>query len=284
MKVAISGSTGFIGSRLSNELANQGWEIVPLTRCDFARDDANFAKKISGCNVIINLAGAPIMKRWTESYKKTILLSRIAPTLKITNAIHSLSEKPELFISASATGIYDSNGIWDEMNFSFSNDFLAEVCQAWETDAMLISGECRTVIVRFGIVLDKKEGALAKMLPIFRMGFGGPMGSGKQGFSWIHIKDLIGALLFLIKTKEISGPVNLVAPEFSDNKTYSKILAKTLHRPSLFKVPEFALKLFFGNGAEVLTTGQKVLPKKLIDSGYRFKFPDLAGALKAILK
>lgn len=284
MKIAISGSTGFIGSRLCSEFKKKEWEVVELTRSDFAKDDIAFSKKISGCDVIINLAGAPIMKRWTERYKKTILLSRIAATAKIVNSICNNIKKPKLFISASATGIYGSEGIWDEENYSYSGDFLGEVCQAWEKEALKASGECRTVIVRFGVVLDKKQGALAKMLPLFRFGIGGRIGSGKQGFSWIHINDLIASIIFIINNNDINGSVNIVAPEITDNRSFTKALAKSLKRPAFFVVPEFTLKVLYGKGAEVLTKGQKVIPKKLTASGYNYLFPTLSSALDAILK
>lgn len=279
MKVAISGSTGFVGTLLCSEFEQRGWEVVSLLRSDFARDDAGFEEKISGCDVIINLAGAPINKRWTKEYKRIIKISRIAPTVKIVNAIHSLTQKPKLFISVSAVGIYNDNGVWTEEKYSYANDFLAEVCKAWESKALKAEECCRTVVLRFGVVLHKEGGALKKLMLPFRLGLGGRIGKGTQGFSWIHSEDLIRAILFVIETPEIKNSCNAVAPGYTDNAGFTKTLAAVLKRPAFIPVPVFLLRAAYGEGASILTSGQKVFPEKLINHGFVFKYPELREAL-----
>ena len=284
MKIAISGSTGFVGSLLCSEFTQRGWTIIPILRSDFARDEESFAEKISGCEIIINLAGASINKRWTKDYKKIIQISRVATTSKIVNAISSLEQKPKLFISVSAVGIYDDNGIWTETKYSYNSDFLAEVCKAWESKALKAERYCRTAVLRFGVVLHRNEGALKKLLLPFRLGLGGRIGKGIQGFSWIHSEDLVRAILFVINNVEIKNICNVVAPRYTDNSGFTKTLSAVLKRPAFMSVPAFLLRMLYGERASVMISGQKVRPEKLIRNGFVFKFPELKDALKNIFK
>ncbi|XPS41143.1 TIGR01777 family oxidoreductase [Aliarcobacter butzleri] len=219
----------------------------------------------------MNLAGANIINRWSESYKKLLYSSRIDTTSKIVNAISSISNKPKLLISTSAVGIYDNKSIYDE-NGSFSNDFLSNLCQDWEKEALKAKNEATKVaIFRFGIILGKDGGALQKMITPFKFGLGGTIGSGKQSFSFIHINDLLNAYKFVIEN-DYDGVFNLTAPTPTTNKGLTLALGKTLKRPTILPVPEFVLKLIFSEGARVLTDGQSAIPKKLLDLGFEFKF------------
>ncbi len=283
MIIAISGAGGLIGKKLTAYFESKGHEVRRIPRIFAGTEATIVAVSVAGADVIINLAGAPIIGRWTASYKKELFESRVATTRKIVEAIGLNSEKPGLLISASAIGIYASESQQTEDNFSKSDNYLGEICRAWENEARNAIPLTRVAIARFGVVLDSIGGALAKMLPAFRFGLGGKIASGKQGFSWIHINDLAAAMNFLIGNKNISGEFNFTAPEVTNNEEFTKTLAKVLKRPAFFTVPAFALKLIFGEGSITLTGGQFAPPKHLLDAGFRFSFPDLEGALKDIL-
>ena len=283
MIIAISGAGGLIGKKLTTYFGSKGHEVRRIPRISAGTEATTVAVSVAGADVIINLAGAPIIGRWTASYKKELFESRILTTRKIVEAIGLNSEKPGLLISASAIGIYASENEQTEDNFSKSDNFLGEICLAWENEARKAIPLTRVAIARFGVVLDSHGGALAKMLPAFRFGLGGKVASGRQGFSWIHINDLAEAMNFLIENKDISGEFNFTAPGITDNAGFTKTLAGILKRPAFFTVPAFALKLIFGEGSITLTGGQFAPPKHLLDAGFRFSFPDLEGALKDII-
>ena len=283
MKIAISGAGGFIGKQLSNYFKAKGNEVKSIPRMNIDTQAADIANLLQGVEVVINLAGAPIVVRWTKAYKKILLDSRIITTSKIVEAIGLLGKKPELLISASAVGIYSQEGEQTESDFKKADDFLGEICSAWETEARKAIPYTRLAIARFGIVLGKGGGALERMLPLFSLGLGGKIASGKQGFSWIHIYDVCQAVDFIIQNEKLSGEFSFTAPEVVDNKQFTKILAKTLRRPAFFTVPAFALKLLFGEGAIAVTGGQFAPPKHLLNEGYRFSFPELDKALKEII-
>jgi uncharacterized protein (TIGR01777 family) len=287
VKIAITGGSGFIGRNLVNFFTKLQWPVIQISRSDFAKGTTHLAKLIIGVDSIINLAGAPVVKRWTAAYKNEILSSRIETTNAFVGAIQltEIALRPSVIISASAIGIYSNENIHDESSVEFGHGFLSEVCSKWESGLEpLNSTNVRTCIVRLGLVLGKDGGSLQKMLPVFKAGFGGKIGSGKQGFSFIHIDDLCRAIEFLLLNEKCRGIYNLVAPEITTNIGFTKAMARTLKRPALFTVPSFALKLIYGEGSETILSGQFVYPKRLLDEGFRFEYPEIAQALSALLR
>lgn len=285
MIAAISGPSGFIGRSLIRKLSEHGWTIRMINRDSFALSDRDFLEqKTEGTDVIINLAGAPVSRKWTPEYKQEIMRSRIDTTRRITGSIMQANVKPTVFISASAVGIYDSENLHNESSTAFAGTFLADVCRNWEQEAMNAAELTRVVILRTGIVLGKDGGALEKMQFPFRIGLGGKLGSGKQPVSFIHINDLVDAILFIIDNPGISGIVNAVSPYPSTNAELTDKLAKVMQQPAFLSIPPFALKMMFGEGAQILLEGQKVLPEKLLQAGFRFRYPTLLNALVEIYR
>jgi len=285
MQISMSGATGFIGGMLNKQFIENGWTVNVIDRESLPMNDKEFLeKKIEGSEVVINLAGAPILKRWNESYKKEIYHSRIDTTQKIASAIRKANRKPRVFISGSAIGIYNSTETHAEESRYFANDFMGKVCQDWEHEAFEATGSTRIVIFRTGVVLSDIGGALKTMYIPFKSGLGGMIGDGKQAFSWIHISDLIRAFIFTIENETISGIVNAVAPEPTTNYHFTKTFGKVLVQPTVMKIPEFALKLIYGEGSKALTVGQNVLPEKLLKAGFNFRFPTIEKALMDLYK
>lgn len=299
MNIMLTGGTGFIGGALSRVLKDAGHNVVITTR----RKTGSFAGAlhvtplqwrppevippdvISEIDAVINLAGESIApKRWTEERKARILSSRVNTTRALVESMNNASVKPRVLISASAIGIYGPHG--DEPVTEDSppaSDFLGDVCLKWEAEAYKAEElGVRVVTVRIGGVLEADGGALSQMIIPFKFFLGGPIGSGRQWFSWIHRDDIIGIITFALENDSISGPVNLTAPNPVTNREFSKALGITLHRPSFFAVPAFMVKLGLGELGGVLLTGQKVLPKKALDAGYTFKYTDVNEALEAI--
>ena len=270
MKIAISGSTGFIGKRLTAKFIEKNIEVISIKRDDLLLSIEDLSKKIEGVDVVINLAGAPIAARWDESYKQLLVSSRIESTKKLVAAINYLKIKPNIFISTSAIGIYDTIHIHTEQSVNYGGNFLSDLCINWEQEAL--KAQTRTAIFRLSVVLDKNEGALPKMLLPFKLGLGGKIGNGKQHFSWIAIEDLINAYLFIIEKKDLSGIFNLCSPHPINNIELTKVIGKTLKRPTLFTVPTFILKLLYGEGAGVITEGQAVIPENLLNNGFVFLY------------
>ncbi|MDY3201382.1 MAG: TIGR01777 family oxidoreductase [Arcobacter sp.] len=268
--IAITGASGFVGSSLTKFFSNLGYKITPLSR-EILNNKSNLEEVLNSSDIVINLAGANIINRWSESYKRLLYSSRIDTTSKIVDAINHIQNKPKLLISTSAVGIYDNRTIYDE-NGNFANDFLSNLCQDWEKKALEAkNGITKVSIFRFGIVLGRDGGALQKMLTPFKLGLGGTIGNGNQAFSFIHISDLLNAYKFVIENS-YEDIFNLTAPKPTTNKDLTLALGKTLKRPTILPVPEFVLKLIFSEGARVLTDGQSVIPKKLLDLGFEFKF------------
>ncbi|MCX6245161.1 MAG: TIGR01777 family oxidoreductase [Bacteroidetes bacterium] len=285
MQLSISGSTGLVGRELINKLTGDEWTFRIISRDSIKMPDEEFLeKKIEGADAVINLAGAPIIKHWTEAYKKEILDSRISTTRKIATAIRNAKVKPPVFISASAIGIYDSVNTHDEESTSLADDFLGKVCSEWEAEAMAVSDLTRVVIIRLGVVLSSKGGALKKAHGPFSFGLGGVIGSGQQAFSFIHIRDLIKIYQAILENKNITGVVNAVAPESTNNYHFTKTLGKVLNQMTIFKIPESALRLIYGDAAVTLTEGQKVVPAKLMKNGFQFEFPTIEKALLNIYR
>ncbi len=281
--IAITGSTGFVGTNIKNEFEKKGFSVIGIKR-DELKDSGKLISIVEKSDIVINLAGANIINRWTESYKKLLYSSRIDTTKLLIEAMSKVSKKPELFISTSAVGIYKNNGCFDEEDYIYSDDFLASLCKEWETQALKAQDlGIRTAIFRFGIILGD-GGALGKMLTPFKLGIGGTIGDGSQYFSFIHIKDLLSAYNFLIENKNLNGIFNLVAPNFTTNFGLTKSLGRILHRPTIFPVPQFILKLIFSEGAKVLTDGQCVKPKRLLDSGFIFQFKTIDATINDLVK
>ena len=282
MNIAISGAGGFIGKQLALYFQAKGNEVLSISRISSGTAASEIVRELSGVDVIINLAGAPIVGRWTRSYKKALLGSRVNTTRKIVEAISLMDKKPQLLISASAVGIYSQEGEQTESNFKMADDYLGQICLEWELEAKKAVPFTRVVITRFGIVLGKEGGMLRRLLPLFRKGLGGKIASGKQGFSWIHVYDVIQAVDFIIENPEVSGEFNFTAPNVVDNKKFTRLLARILGKSAVFHVPTFALRLIYGKGADAILGGQFALPKHLVDSGYQFSYPDLKSALEDI--
>lgn len=252
-----------------------------------AEKDGPWSQSIDGAQAVINLTGEPIAaKPWTPHQKRLLLTSRINSTKAIVQAIAKAKIKPAVLINASAVGFYGNvpEGDVTEMNHA-GEGFLADVCSAWEKEALKAADYgVRVVLLRIGIVMEMGGGALAKMLPPFKMFAGGPLGSGKQWFPWIHRDDIVGAILFALKNPAISGPINLTAPTPVRMNEFCSELGRAMGRPSWAPVPGFALKLLLGEMSEMLLNGQKVIPQKLLQAGYKFKYPDLRESLRTILK
>jgi hypothetical protein len=275
MNITITGASGFIGRRLMKSLAKAGHSVRALSR---------HAQPVE-CDVVIHLAGEPVAQRWTAEAKRRIRESRVAGTRNLVEALATLTHRPEVLICASAIGYYGSRG--DEIlteSSSPGSGFLPEVCVAWEREAQAAEAfGMRVVRVRMGLVLDAGGGALVRMLPPFRMGVGGRLGSGQQWMSWIHLEDLVGLFQFAVE-RQVRGPLNAVAPHPVTNSDFTRELARALRRPALFPVPGFALRLLFGEMAEVLLASQRVTPAAAEAAGFRFRFPQLAPALEGLLR
>lgn len=304
MKVAITGATGFVGSRLGEKLNAEGHQILVLTRNPerakrFFPSSAfpnlevvsynpkklgDWQKSISGCDAVVNLAGEPISERWTAQHKQEILESRQQGTRNIVEAIKQADAKPSVLVNGSAIGYYGTSetATFDESS-SAGNDFLAEVCQKWEAEAQKVKeAGVRLVIIRTGIVLGK-GGALEKMVGPFKVFAGGPIGSGRQWFSWIHREDLVNLILEALKRPEIEGIFNGTAPNPVRMTEFCQTLGEVMNRPSWLPVPEFALELLLGEGATVVLQGQQVLPKQTQSIGFQYQYPSLKAALNNII-
>jgi len=288
-RIAVTGSSGLIGSALVGHLKEQGYEVQRLVRRkattgeEISWDPAAGTvdlDALEGVYGVIHLAGAGVGdKRWTKSYRATILNSRLLGTTAIAHAVEKV--KPSVFISASAIGYYGETGNRAVTESDrVGDDFLATVCREWEAAADL-AGSVRTVKIRTGLVLDPVGGALGRMLPLFRLGVGGKLGSGKQWWSWITLHDEINAITHLLNSS-ISGPVNLTSPFPVTNQEFTGTLARSLHRPALFPVPGFALKVALGGFSTEILGSKKVLPSVLSEDGFAFDYPHLTGALAAL--
>jgi|TARA_R110002050_G_scaffold184758_2_gene318398 uncharacterized protein (TIGR01777 family) len=280
--IAISGASGFVGSSLTKFFTNLDYKILPIKR-EILNDKTKLEELLNKSDILINLAGANIINRWSESYKKLLYSSRINTTQKLVSAIKNIDNPPKLLISTSAVGIYDNKATYDE-NGTYSNDFLSSICQEWEKEALKAKSENTKVsIFRFGIVLGKNGGALQKMILPFKLGLGGVIGSGEQAFSYIHIEDLLEAYKFVIENS-YEDTFNLSAPTPTTNKGLTQALGKTLKRPTILPVPEFVLNIIFSEGAKVLTDGQSAFPKKLLDLGFEFKYKTIQETIENLCK
>jgi uncharacterized protein len=283
MKIMISGHTGFIGSYLTGFFTNKGHHVQGISRQDFKQGLEHITNLIDGSDVVINLAGAPITKRWTKKYSKILWDSRILTTRMISNAIATATQRPSLFLSGSAVGIYADGGRHTESDFTYDDGFLGILCQRWEEEALRARIHCHTLIIRTGIVLGKNGGALPQMILPFKLYVGGKLGQGSQMISWIHIEDYAMAVEHLISRETATSVFNFTAPAPVSNALFSEKLAARLNRPNRFTVPGFALRLIYGEGSVALLSGQEVIPENLIKEGYNFRFKSLDDALDDLL-
>lgn len=282
MKIAISGSSGFIGHHLTDFFTELGEEVIPLSHALFREQSHQGLKEaLTGCDVVINLAGTSINTRWTDAAKRRILDSRIQTTRSLVQLINEMPRKPAVFISTSAVGIYPDEGTFTESAVTEGEGFLADVCRQWEDEAQKLSPDVRLVIMRFGVVLSVDGGALPRMLLPFRLFVGGKVASGKQGFSWIHMEDLVNGIWFIIQHPEICGIVNLVSPQPLTNAQFAKTAGEVLHRPVWFTVPAFVFRLLYGEGEVLMTKGQQAYPARLLSTGYIYRYGDLMSALRS---
>jgi len=282
-KITISGASGFVGTELINYFESKSYQVVAIKRADLS-DEQRLIEILDGSEVVINLSGANIIHRWSESYKKLLYSSRIDSTKALIEAMESCNNRPKLFISTSAVGIYKNDKIYDELTTELNDDFLANLCKEWEAEALKADDlSIRTAIFRFGIVLGSEGGALAKMLTPFRLGVGGTIGDGSQAFSFIHIDDLLSAYEYMIKSDSLDGIFNLTSPNPTTNYALTKALGKSLKRPTILPLPEFVVNLIFGEGAKVLTDGQSALPKRLLDSGFEFRYESIEETINSLL-
>jgi uncharacterized protein len=303
MRVVVTGATGLLGRALVQALLDRGDEVVPLSR------DANRARQalgdrveahawprptdapppeaaLAGADAVVHLLGEPVAQRWTDQSKEAIRRSRVAGTHSLVEGLLALApdRRPGTLVSQSASGYYGHRG--DEPlteDAPAGNDFLAGVVVAWEHEALLAASDLRVAVTRTGVVLSPQGGALAKMLPFFRLGIGGPVAGGRQYVPWIHLDDVVGAMLFCLDTAEAAGPINLTAPNPVTNAELSRTLGRVLKRPAVLPVPAIALKLLYGDMAQIVTTGQRPVPARLEQLGYRFRHRELEPALRDVL-
>ena len=298
MKILITGASGFIGTALQKSFAEKGYEILTATRKKpekpneiqwdtekgFADEDL---PRLESLDAIVHLAGENVSGRWTDEKKRRIMDSRVNGTRNVVETIAKLENKPKVFISASATGIYGDRG--DEIlseESAAGDTFLAEVVKKWEVEAGVAENYVsRVVLLRTGIVLSKDGGALAQMMTPFKFGLGGTIGSGKQWMSWIVLEDEIRAINFALENENVRGAINLVAPNAATNEEFTDALGEILHRPTFLPLPAFAVNLAFGEmGDALLLDSTRVAPVKLEKMGFEFKFPELKSALKEATK
>jgi hypothetical protein len=283
-KAVICGATGFIGKTLSRFLFHNGFQVITLNRHDIEIGVEHVAKVLEEVTLVVNLAGAPIFKRWTEKYQQVIYHSRIDTTRILVNAVLRCRNKPSLFISTSAVGIYNSVDVHDEFSENLDPGFLGQICLDWEraTYPLKAVEGLRLVIFRLGVVLSEQGGAFPRMALPFRFFIGGKIGKGDQWFPFIHLNDLLGAYWFAIVNKNAMGVYNLVAPKMVTNAYFSKVLARACHGFSWLPVPVFVLKFLYGNAATVLTEGQHVKPHRLIVEGFNFEYPTAEKTIAAL--
>jgi uncharacterized protein (TIGR01777 family) len=306
MRIFVTGGTGLIGTRLIRTLRARADEVVLLSRNAAAWEvvgpdvqvvvgdptqPGDWQAKIAECDAVVNLAGANIFgRRWSADYKQILRESRLKSTANVVNALSNSPKRadgsPKVLVNASAVGYYGPHGDEEVTEESpAGNDFLAQTCRDWESAARdAEAAGVRVALVRTGVVLDSRGGALQALMTPFKLGAGGPVGSGKQFMSWIHHADIVGIFCLALDHADARGPINGTAPEPVTNKAFGKALGAALGRPAILPTPAFALKLLLGEVAEVITTGQRVLPAKAQALGYRFQFPEIGAGLRAILQ
>jgi uncharacterized protein (TIGR01777 family) len=300
VRVAVTGATGTIGSALVKDLLARGDEVVALTRDpESAREKLGEsisavrwgkpaaepapADALSGCDAVVHLLGEPVDQRWTDEARQEIRNSRVFATRYLIAGLREADPRPKVLVSQSAIGVYGPRGdeAVDESE-PIGAGFLAEVVRDWEGEARAAEElGMRVALMRTGVVLSESGGALATMLTPFKLGVGGPVAGGRQYVPWVHMEDVVGALICALEDDRVRGPVNLTAPEPVTNRELSKVLGRVLRRPAVMPVPAFAVKLLYGEMSSVVTTGARVVPARLAEIGYRFRRPGLEDALRA---
>ena len=301
MRITVTGATGLIGRSLCRRLLAQGHQVIGLSRKPPPDKEASNSVKwltwrmdgdpvpaaaLEGSDAVVHLAGESIASgRWNAAHKRAIKKSRIEGTRDLVAEIGACSDGPQVLISGSAIGVYGDRGD-EELDESSpaGQGFLAETCVAWEGEATRAAADLRIVVLRTGVVLSREGGALAQMLPPFRLGLGGPLGSGFQWMSWIHIEDEIGLIQLALEDSSLAGVLNGTAPQPATNRVFTKTLGRVLRRPAFLPVPAFALKILLGEMAQsLLLEGQRVHPQRALDLGFQFRFPTLEEALTDVL-
>ena len=299
MKILITGGSGFVGSNLANYLLNREHQVLAISRSEpqhridhekyhFVAADTTrtgpWQKELGNADAVVNLAGTTIFKRWTEKYKKQIYDSRILTT---RNVVDALPEGTKITLcSASGAGYYGSRG--DDIlkeDERAGSDFLAGVSVDWEKEALRASAKGgRVAVMRFGVILGKNGGAMAKLIPVFKMFIGGPLGDGNQCFPWLHLDDLMAAILFVLEQQEASGAFNFCAPNPVRNRDLAQALGEVLNRPSFMPAPAFMVRLAMGEFGDVFLGSQRTMPDKILNHGFSFQYPDIRGAIRAIVE
>lgn len=277
MKIAITGSTGFIGTHLIHHLSERGYQVVPIGR-ELLHEKAfqRLIKALTGCSAIINLAGAPINRRWTNAYKKELYDSRIGVTRLLVHAMAELEPAPEVMISVSAVGYYPSEGEYDEEDVVETEGFLAALCRDWEAEARKCPPPTRSIITRFGLILSPDGGALSQMLlPLRWLRFSAVIGNGYQSFPWMGITDLCRAAVYLLEDKEAEGVYNFTSPQTITQRYFARVMAKACHAWGIQPVPGFVFRLLYGEGSTVVTQGQNVHPHRLLEAGFTYLTPTI---------
>lgn len=299
MKIFITGGLGFVGSQITPFLLNRGHQVTAVGRAtrqdQFVHDNyrylsadttqpGNWQAALDDVDAVINLAGKSIFKRWSKKYKRQIYNTRLLTTRNVVSALPA--GKSIVLCSASGAGYYGSRAddILDE-DQSPGDDFLAHLCIDWEAQALGAANKgIRVITMRFGVILADSGGALSKMIPAYKAFLGGPMGNGRQWFPWIHLDDLMAAMLFILEHPQITGPHNFCAPHPVINRELSASLGKILHRPAIMPAPAFMMRLVLGEFSQVLLGSQRMVPRKLLDHGFKFQYPQIGTALEAILR
>jgi uncharacterized protein len=293
MKITITGASGLIGTKLTERLRARGDEVTTLSRKPTAagavawqpEEEPAPAAALSGRDGVIHLAGENVAQRWSDDAKRRIRSSRELGTRHLVAGIEAADPRPRVLVSSSAVGYYGPHGDEElDERTAAGHDFLAEVCVIWEREAQRAAElGLRVVNLRTGLVLDQTGGALAKMLPFFKLGAGGPVAGGSQYMPWIHVDDVVGLYLAALDGDAWEGPINVSAPAPVTNKTFSKALGRALHRPAVAPVPALAVQVLYGEMAEIVTKGQRVIPRRAQELGYAFEHPDLDEALRSAL-
>ncbi|XP_077983027.1 epimerase family protein SDR39U1-like [Glandiceps talaboti] len=291
MRVLIGGGSGFIGSAIRKLLQRKGHDVVCISRTP-GQGKLTWTELekngLPACSAVLSLSGENVLnplKRWNENFQKEIVSSRVDATRKLANAISDTSEKPEVFVTMSGVGYYkpSSTAEYDEDSQGGDFDFFSKLSQDWE-DVGRLAKDVRHVVVRTGVVLGKDGGALQQMIWPFWFGVGGKIGSGTQYFPWVHIEDIAGIFVHAVESRNVSGVLNGVAPETITNTQFTKALGSALWRPTILPLPAFAVNMIFGSErGTMLTDGQKVIPKRTLESGFQYQYPDIQSAMKNIV-
>ena len=284
MKIKITGISGYLGQLILSELIRNGHSVTGIKRKILYGATKDLKTEIAGSNIIINLAGAPILQRWTNKNKQTIYDSRIKTTQNLVRAINELPVElqPQKFISASAVGIYKSGISHDESSTTFESNFAGKVVRDWENASTDLYSSVQKIIFRIGLVLGREAQTITNLWLPFKLGLGATIGKGKQPFPFIHEIDVARAFCWAVEEYNQNDIFNLTAPEEITNKTFTKELAQQLHRPAFLFIPGFALKVFFGEAAILLTESPGVSSQKIVHAGFKFRYPDISKALKEI--